>query len=363
MENMALTPCFWAGKRVLLTGHTGFKGSWMSLWLTELGAEVVGYSLPPLAPPCNFAASRVEERLQRSIYADIRDFLQVAKCVAEFKPDIVFHMAAQPLVRFSYQEPMETFETNIMGTVHVLEAIRRHPSAKAIVVVTSDKCYENREWAWGYREYEAMGGHDPYSSSKGCAELVTASYRSSFFAPDDHSQHGVGLATARAGNVIGGGDCSIDRLVPDLLRAHLRHDELVIRNPASIRPWQYVLEPLSGYLILAERLFKEGTRYAEAWNFGPSHEDAIPVKELIERLSSRLDGKLNYRIQTNPAALHEASVLKLDCSKATARLGWRPRTTIDDALGLIAEWHNGLLEGDDMQALSLSQINKFQLYN
>lgn len=354
-----MNPGFWRGKRVLVTGHTGFKGSWMSLWLSELGAEVVGYSLAPSTSPSNFVASRVGERMVASIEADIRDLDRLVDCVSTHRPDIVFHMAAQPLVRQSYHEPVETFQTNVMGTVNVLEALRRHPSARAIVVVTSDKCYENREWTWGYRENEAMGGHDPYSSSKGCTELVAASYRSSFFAPHDHARHGVGLATARAGNVIGGGDWSTDRLIPDLLRAHSRREDLVIRNPSAIRPWQFVLEPVGGYLLLAERLFTDGAPYAEAWNFGPRDDDVLPVDALITRLSTRLEGGIRHRVHPDPV-LHEATLLKLDCSKAAARLGWRPRTSIDDTLGLIADWQNSLLAGGDMQTVSLAQIHAFQ---
>ncbi len=350
---------FWQGKRVLITGHTGFKGSWLSLWLSQLGAHVSGYSLAPPTSPSNFVTSRVAEKLHTSIEADIRDLDAITNCIAKLQPEIVFHMAAQPLVRQSYQNPVETFQTNIIGTVNVLEAIRQSPSAKAVVVITSDKCYENREWVWGYREDEPMGGHDPYSSSKGCTELVTASYRSSYFAPSDYSRHGVGVATVRAGNVIGGGDWSADRLIPDLLKAHAQRAELVIRNPMAIRPWQFVLEPLGGYLTLAERLYEDGAQYAEAWNFGPSESDAIPVEALIQRLSTCLDGGIRYQVNSDPV-LHEAMLLKLDCSKASARLVWRPRTAINDTLQLIADWQNSLLSGQNMQAVSLAQIDAFQ---
>ena len=247
----------------------------------------------------------------------------------------------------------------MIGTVNVLEAIRQTPSAKAVVVITSDKCYENREWIWGYRESEPMGGHDPYSSSKGCTELVAASYRSSYFPPDKHAKHGVGLATARAGNVIGGGDWSPDRLVPDLLNAHAQGRKVLIRNPTAIRPWQFVLEPLVGYMVLAERLYEDGAAYAEAWNFGPREDDALPVKDLIKRLSILLDGGIQYCVNSDPI-LHEAMLLKLDCSKASARLDWRPRTSINDTLKLIADWQNSLLSGRDMQAVSLAQIDAFQ---
>ncbi len=353
---------FWHGKRVLVTGHTGFKGSWLSLWLSQLGAHVSGYSLAPPTSPSNFVVSRVEEKLYASVEADVRDLNTLTNWVAMQQPEIVFHMAAQPLVRYSYQYPVETFQTNVMGTVNVLEAIRQKPSAKAVVVITSDKCYENREWVWGYRENEPMGGHDPYSNSKGCTELVTASYRSSYFPTGEYAKHGVGLATVRAGNVIGGGDWSPDRLVPDLLNANAEGREVLIRNPAAIRPWQFVLEPLGGYLALAKHLYEDGANYAEAWNFGPREDDALPVETLIERLSTRLDGGIRYRVNLE-STLHEAMLLKLDCSKAAARLSWRPRTSINDSLQLIADWQNNLLSGSDMQVVSLAQIDAFQSIN
>lgn len=353
---------FWKGKRVLVTGHTGFKGSWLSLWLSHLGARVSGYSLAPPTSPSNFVVSRVEEKLQASIVADVRDLNALMNFVATQQPDIVFHMAAQPLVRYSYLNPIETFQTNVMGTANVLEAIRQTPSAKAVVVITSDKCYENREWVWGYRENEPMGGHDPYSSSKGCTELVAASYRSSYFPLDEYPKHGVSLATVRAGNVIGGGDWSFDRLVPDLLRAHAEGKEVLIRNPTAIRPWQFVLEPLGGYLALALRLYEDGPSYAEAWNFGPKEDDALPVQTLIEGLSSHLEGGISYRVNPDET-MHEAMLLKLDCSKAAGRLGWRPRTSIKDTLKLIAEWQNCFLSGHDMQIVSMAQIDAFQSLN
>lgn len=362
LEELAMNDSFWSGKRVLITGHTGFKGSWLSLWLGRLGAHVIGYSLAPPTSPSNFAVSRVEEMLHASVEADVQDLDAVIGCFAAHQPEIVFHMAAQPLVRYSYHNPVETFRTNVIGTVNVLEAIRKTPSVKAVVVITSDKCYENREWAWGYRENEPMGGHDPYSSSKGCTELVAASYRSSYFPPSEYAKHGIGLATVRAGNVIGGGDWSSDRLVPDLLTAHAQGREVLIRNPGAIRPWQFVLEPLGGYMALAERLFEDGATYAEAWNFGPREDDALPVETLINRLSAHLDGGIRYRVDPDPV-LHEAMLLKLDCSKAATRLAWRPRTSINDTLQLIANWQNSLLSGSDMQAVSLAQIDAFQSIN
>jgi CDP-glucose 4,6-dehydratase len=349
---------FWREKTVLVTGHTGFKGSWLSLWLSRLGARVVGYALAPSSPQGHFVVSRVAERVD-SIEADVCDLDRLQEILAKHRPEIVFHLAAQSLVRPSYGDPIETFRTNVLGTACLLEAIRRHPSAKAVVVVTSDKCYENREWLWGYRENEGLGGRDPYSASKACAELVTASFRSSYFHPDTHSRHGIGVATARAGNVIGGGDWATDRLVPDVLNAHGRSEELIIRNPSAVRPWQFVLEPLGGYMALAERLCSDGRVFAEAWNFGPRDGDVVSVEALVKRLGDHLRGGVRYRVVPDPA-LHEASQLRLDCSKAAAKLGWRPRTSVDDALRLVAEWQNELLSDHDMQAVSLAQIEAFQ---
>ncbi len=349
---------FWRGRSVLVTGHTGFKGSWLSLWLSHLGARVIGYALAPSTPQSNFVVSRIGECMH-SIEADVCDLERLKETVAEHRPEIVFHLAAQSLVRPSYAEPIETFRTNVLGTASVMEAIREHPSARATVIVTSDKCYENREWAWAYRENDPMGGHDPYSSSKGCAELVVASFRSSYFHPDNHARHGVGVATARAGNVIGGGDWSTDRLVPDILNAHGRSEELILRNPSAVRPWQFVLEPLHGYLELAERLYRDGPGYSEAWNFGPRQDDVLSVEALVKKLSAHLRGGIRYRV-VRDTTLHEATQLRLDCSKASTKLGWRPRTSVDDALKLIADWHNQLLSGKDMRAVSLGQILEFQ---
>lgn len=349
---------FWREKTVLVTGHTGFKGSWLSLWLSQLGAKVVGYAYAPSSAQSHFVVSRVGERI-RSVEADVCDVERVVETVAEHRPDVVFHLAAQSLVRPSYADPIETFRTNVLGTATVLEAIRQHPTAKAVVIVTSDKSYENREWSWGYRETDRLGGRDPYSASKGCAELVTASLRSSYFHPDDHARHGVGVATARAGNVIGGGDWATDRLVPDVLSAHGRSEELVIRNPSAVRPWQFVLEPLDGYMALAERLYGDGPGFSEAWNFGPGEGDALSVETLVRRLGTHLEGGVRYRVVRDPD-LHEATQLRLDCSKARTRLDWRPRTSVDDALKLTAEWQNQLRSEQDMQAVSLDQIQAFQ---
>jgi CDP-glucose 4,6-dehydratase len=358
LEDVAVNGEFWREKSVLVTGHTGFKGSWLSLWLSELGARVVGYALGPSSPKSNYVVSRVGERIH-SVEADVCDVDRLEGSLAEHRPEIVFHLAARSLVRPSYADPLETFRTNVLGTASVLEAIRQQPTAKAVVIVTSDKCYENREWLWGYRENEPLGGRDPYSSSKGCAELVTASFRSSYFHPDNHGGHRIGVATARAGNVIGGGDWAADRLIPDVLHAHGRSEELVIRNPSAVRPWQFVLEPLDGYMTLAERLYSDGPGFAEAWNFGPREGDVLSVETLVTRLGAYLNGGIRYRV-VRDEALHEASQLRLDCSKASAKLGWRPRTSVNDALKLTADWQNQLLAEKDMQAVSLGQIHAFQ---
>jgi len=344
---------FWRGKRVLLTGHTGFKGSWLSLWLQSLGVTLRGLSLPPPSTPALFDVARVAQGMEHRI-ADIRDFAAVKAQFEEFRPDIVIHMAAQPLVRLSYQQPIETYATNVMGTVHVLEAARHVGSVKAIVNITTDKCYENREWVWGYREDEAMGGHDPYSSSKGCAELVSAAYRKSFL-----KEAGIAMATARAGNVIGGGDWAADRLVPDILSALQQQRPVLIRNPHAIRPWQHVLEPLSGYLLLAERLFSEGQSCAEGWNFGPRDEDARTVQWITEHLCKAWSEGAEWTLQpgTHP---HEASYLKLDISKARQRLAWNPRWSLQTALSHIVEWHKAWLTAADMRAVCLNQIALYQ---
>lgn len=351
-------PCtlhpFWSGKRVFLTGHTGFKGSWLCLWLQSLGAEVTGYALEPPTNPSLFEVARVGEGM-RSIIADIRDLPTLQQALREAQPEIVIHLAAQPLVRYSYQNPVETYATNVMGAVHLLEAVRHTPSVRAVVNVTSDKCYENREWVWGYREHEPMGGYDPYSSSKGCAELVTAAWRRSFFPPADYARHGVALASARAGNVIGGGDWAADRLVPDLIAAFAAGRPAVIRNPPAIRPWQHVLEPLSGYLRLAEKLYYEGAAFAEGWNFGPDEADAQPVVWIANRLVE-LWGEGACWQPDGGHHPHEAHDLKLDCAKAKARLGWMPRWPLIVALRRIVAWQRALQAGEDMRAWSLAEL-------
>lgn len=346
-----VNPSFWQGKRVFVTGHTGFKGSWLALWLQQMGAVVKGYALTPPTQPSLFEVANVSNGMDSEI-GDIRNLDQLKASMLAFNPDILIHMAAQPLVRLSYREPLETYDINVMGTAKVLEAARSCPNVKAIVSVTTDKCYENKEWVWGYREDEPMGGYDPYSSSKGCAELVTSAYRRSFLA-----EAGVGLASARAGNVIGGGDWAEDRLIPDILRAFEKGQPVIIRNPASTRPWQHVLEPLSGYLVLAQALYEQPTAYAEGWNFGPFDEDAKPVSWILDQMVSKWQGA---RWQLDAAAHpHEAGYLKLDISKAKARLHWQPTWRLGHTLDLIVDWHQAWLVGADMQQRCLAEITEY----
>lgn len=353
-----MNAAFWSGRKVFLTGHTGFKGGWLSLWLQQLGAQVTGYALPPPTNPSLFDMAQVAQGMT-SIIGDIRDGAALAKAMHEAAPDIVIHMAAQPLVRRSYANPVETYSTNIMGTVHLLEAVRQTPSVRAVVNVTTDKCYDNREWVWGYRESEPMGGFDPYSSSKGCAELVSAAYRNSFFSAQKHSEHQVALATARAGNVIGGGDWAEDRLIPDILAAFEKDRPVVIRNPHATRPWQHVLEPLRGYLMLAEKLCTEGPAFAEGWNFGPHSDDARPVDWIVRRLAQQWPGGASWQIDAGEHP-HEANYLKLDISKAGHRLHWQPVMRLEQTLGLIVEWAREKQAGADMRALTQAQIQAYQ---
>ena len=346
---MTVDASFWRGKRVFLTGHTGFKGGWLSLWLQQLGAELQGFALAPPTSPSLFNEARVGTGMASTL-GDIRDADALRDAMQAFRPDIVIHMAAQPLVRLSYAEPVATYATNVMGTVHLFEAVRQTPSARVVVNITTDKCYENREWVWGYREDEPMGGYDPYSNSKGCAELVTSAYRRSFF------QHGgAALASVRAGNVIGGGDWAADRLIPDILRAFEQGRAVVVRNPQATRPWQHVLEPLSGYLTLAQRLWTDGQAVAEGWNFGPREEDAQPVRWILDHMVQQWGGDARWQLDDGQHP-HEAGFLKLDISKARARLGWQPRWTLDEALGRIVEWHQVWLARQDVRALCLAQI-------
>ncbi len=346
-------PAFWSERRVLLTGHTGFKGAWLALWLQSLGARVTGFSNDVPTDPSLYELARVGEGMD-SIDGDVRDHDAVARAVADAGPEVVIHMAAQSLVRRSFAEPRDTYATNVMGTVNVLDAVRTHgDEVRAVVNVTSDKCYENREWEWGYREHEPMGGHDPYSSSKGAAELVTTAFRRSFFSAPDGPQ----LASARAGNVIGGGDWGEDRLVPDIMRAALACEEVRVRNPNSIRPWQHVLNPLSGYLVLAQALWRS-PEYAQGWNFGPAEEDARPVGWILHRMSELWPAELRWALDDGPHP-HEARYLKLDSSLARARLGWRPLVALDHTLQSIVDWYRALGEGADMRAVTLGQIEAF----
>jgi CDP-glucose 4,6-dehydratase len=335
LSNAAVDPTFWKGKRVLLTGHTGFKGSWMSIWLKEMGAELTGFALPPPTEPSLFEDARVADGM-RSVIGD----------------------AAQPLVRESYQFPVETYAINVMGTVHVLEAVRQSPGVRAVVVVTTDKCYENKEWVWGYRENEPMGGYDPYSNSKGCAELVTSAYRSSYFHPAKYDSHKVAAASARAGNVIGGGDWATDRLIPDIVRSVIAGTPVQIRSPYAVRPWQHVLEPVSAYLTLAQKLFVDGAAFAQAWNIGPRAEDARDVEYIVQSICNRWGDGASYQIDAHPQP-HEAGYLKLDISKIESQLGWHPSWPLSAAIEETVFWYKSYAEGKDVLAVCLSQLEKY----
>ena len=343
----------WQGRRVLVTGHTGFKGSWLCLWLNRLGADVTGFALPPATDPNLFDQAKVAE-LVRHVEGDVRDCSRLTAVITECRPEVVFHLAAQPLVRQSYAEPVETFAANVMGTVHLLEACRGIEGLAAVVCITTDKCYENREWCWPYRESDPMGGHDPYSASKGAAEIAIAYYRRSFFA-----EHEAGIASVRAGNVIGGGDWATDRLIPDVVRAVLEGREPEIRNPRAVRPWQHVLEALGGYLKIAERLLSGDREVATAFNFGPSEQDTKPVEMVVDRLLE-LWGRPGWTMPAG-AQPHEANLLTLDCSKARAELGWRPRLRLEQALAMVVEWHRTVAEGGDARAISEKQLEEYCL--
>jgi CDP-glucose 4,6-dehydratase len=353
MEDLGLNSSFWHGKRVLLTGHTGFKGSWLSVWLQGMGARIAGFALPPGPGPSLFELAAVAGRLEQSMYADIRSLDHVSELVDRFRPEIVLHLAAQSLVRESYLRPIETYQVNVIGTANLLEAVRSSDSCRAVIVVTSDKCYENHEWVWGYRESDPLGGHDPYSSSKGCAELVTAAYRRSFYKGSNGQP--VGIASARAGNVIGGGDFAKDRLVPDLMAAALARGAMKVRNPDAIRPWQHVLEPLSGYLLLAERLWDDPIRYSDSWNFGPSPEDAHSVRWVLEQVGKVWGHKIPWDIDGEPAP-HEAHLLMLDSAKAHAQLGWKPRWSLERALKAVVEWYKAYEQQEFIGDVVLQQI-------
>ncbi|HEY1745265.1 MAG TPA: CDP-glucose 4,6-dehydratase [Xanthobacteraceae bacterium] len=358
VEGLVIDTASWRGRRVLLTGHTGFKGAWLSLWLQTLQAQTRGLALDPTTSPSFFELAKAGSGME-DLRGDIRNLDWLKSATAEFRPEIVFHMAAQSLVRSSYADPIGTYATNIMGTAHVLEAVRSCGSVRAVLIITSDKCYENREDGRAYAEDDAMGGYDPYSSSKGCAELVTAAYRQSYFNPDGHADHGVAVASARAGNVIGGGDWARDRLIPDAMRAFLAKQPLVVRFPQAVRPWQHVLEPLSGYLRLAERLYANGPAFAQAWNFGPDAAAEKPVRYLAERVTALWGEQAAWVATAEDHAPHEAHYLSLDAGKARTLLEWRPRLHLDRALELTVDWYKAYRDGGNMREFSISQIDAY----
>jgi CDP-glucose 4,6-dehydratase len=345
---------FWKGKRVFITGHTGFKGGWTVLWLKRMGAVIKGYALEPSTSPSLFEIANVEEGIESQI-GDIRDLDSLKKSISDFEPEILIHMAAQPLVRLSYKDPVGTYQTNVMGVVNLLEAVRACASIKSVINVTTDKCYENNEWNWGYRENEPMGGHDPYSNSKGCAELVTSAYRKSFFG----SESSVSLASGRAGNVIGGGDWSDDRLIPDVLNAFDKGEPVLIRNPLATRPWQHVLEPILGYLTLAEKLYDTDNEFAEGWNFGPRDEDVRTVGDVLDYLVAHWPKSASWQLDSDEQP-HEAQLLKLDISKAKAKLNWQPVWGLDTTLQSIIDWHQSWVNGEDMETVTLNQIINYE---
>lgn len=354
---------FYKGKRVLVTGHTGFKGSWLSIWLHELGAEVIGVAKDPFSERDNYVLSGIGSKLKADIRADIRDGEKMKQIFAKYQPEIVFHLAAQPLVRLSYDIPVETYETNVIGTINIMEAIRATDSVKVGVMITTDKCYENKEQIWGYRENEPMGGYDPYSSSKGCCEIAISSWRRSFFNPIDYGKkHHVALASVRAGNVIGGGDWALDRIIPDCIKALEVGKPIDIRSPRSIRPWQHVLEPLSGYMLLASKMWKEPTKYCEGWNFGPRMESVTPVWDVASMLIKNY-GRGELRDLSDSNALHEAKLLMLDITKAQVKLGWEPRMNISQCIELVVDWYKKYKTNDNVYALCVDEINKYLSYS
>jgi CDP-glucose 4,6-dehydratase len=355
---MVMNIDFWRKKKVFVTGHTGFKGSWLSLWLQHLQAQTTGYALAPHTRPSLFELAQIDQQMN-SIIADITDLNTLTKAIQESQPEIVFHMAAQSLVQYSYQHPVETYATNVMGTVHLLEAVRQCSSVKVVIIITSDKCYENKGYEWNYQEHEPMGGYDPYSNSKGCAELVTAAYRSSFFNPHDFTQHGKALASVRAGNVIGGGDWAQNRLIPDVINALIKNEPIIIRSPDAIRPWQHVLEPLAGYLQLAEKLWHDPTAYAEGWNFGPHEHDVKPVRWIVDHLTRRWGNNASWVLDQNQHP-HEAKYLKLDISKVKQRLQWQPQMNLENALDLITDWYKAWQQQQDVRQITLTQIQNMQ---
>ena len=353
-----LSRAFWKDRNVFVTGHTGFKGSWLSMWLHAMGAKVTGYSLDPPTKPSLFEQARVGECV-RSIHGDVRDFAKLKSALEECDPDVVLHLAAQSVVRYGYDNPLETYSTNIMGTVHVMEAARQLKRPRVVVNITGDKCYENREWVWGYRENDPMGGSDPYSSSKGAAEIVTSAYREAYFSTKSLSQSGVVLASVRAGNVIGGGDWTSDQLIPDLIRSFLDHRPCHIRSPSAIRPWQFVLEPLHGYLLLCERLATEGSAFASGWNFGPAQSDAKPVSWIADTLVRSWGDGASWT-QDQGKHVSEAQLLRLDTAKAMAKLDWAPVVPLPRALEWIVEWYQSFRTGGDLRAITNQQIERYQ---
>jgi len=353
MEGLVVNPQFWRDKRVLLTGHTGFKGSWLALWLQQLGANVVGMALPAGTVPNLFQLASVAKGMD-SFSCDVRDPDHVARVVRAANPEIVIHMAAQALVRYGYQYPIETYATNVMGTVHLLDALRDCSDLRAVISVTSDKCYDNKEWAWGYRENEPLGGHDPYSSSKAAAELVTSAFNTSYFA-----ERKIGIASARAGNVVGGGDWAADRLVPDIIQSFSAGKPVRIRRPLAVRPWQHVLEPLSGYLLLAEKMYGNPADFAGAWNFGPQEADAQPVQWVVEQLAAAWGAGAQWEAD-NGSHPHEAHYLKLDISKAKSQLQWQPNWTLARTLAYTVDWYKNCNQGGDVRQLTLEQIAAYQ---
>jgi CDP-glucose 4,6-dehydratase len=348
----------WSGRRVFLTGHTGFKGTWLALWLSRMGARIRGYALDPCTEPNLFSLTSTGSIIE-DIRGDVRDFAKLQNELVEFAPEVVFHLAAQPLVRRSYADPVGTYATNVMGTVHVLEAVRKVPSIRAVVCITTDKCYQNQEWVWPYRENDPLGGYDPYASSKACAEIVSSAYRSSFFSLDQLREHPVALATARAGNVIGGGDWSEDRLIPDLIRGFCSRQSVLIRRPNSIRPWQHVLEPLHGYILLAEKLLGQHQRSATAYNFGPGDHDVWPVERIVEK-AIQLWGDGASWTRDSDSGVHEDHILRLDASKARLELGWEPRLSVETALEWTIAWYRAWRDGGKMPEFTANQISRYE---
>lgn len=357
METMDLSSQFWRGKRVLLTGHTGFKGSWLTLWLRSMGAEVTGFALDPGTEPSLFELAGVAEGINDQ-RGDLRDLGALLELIADSRPEIVLHLAAQPLVREGYRDPLGTYSSNVMGTLNLLEAIRQVGGVRACVLVTTDKVYANQEWQWPYRENEPLGGHDPYSSSKACCELLAQSYAASFFSTERYAEHGMALATARAGNVLGGGDFAAERLIPDVLKAWSGGEPVTLRNPQAVRPWQHALEPLAGYLLLAAGLYQQGPTFVGAWNFGPGEADMCSVGEVVELLARRWVQSPGLRIE--PSELHEAGLLRLDSSRARQSLGWKPRWSLQQCLERTLDWHMAWKAGENMREVTLNQLNLYR---